>query len=611
MKKTIIILFISHIAFSQTATLDTNTILIGQQINFTISNNVKSNKSWPVYKESLVEGIEIIKTSSIDTNDNIITQSFVITAWDSGSYYIPPISFSPTNITEGNILNVKTPKLDESAELKDIKEPIKEPIGWSDIWPWLISIIMLSLIIYILKKYVFNKKEIIKNTQPKSIIPADIIALKELSKLDSAKIWQQGKIKEYHSQLSEIIRRYIENRFNSLALELTTHEILQNLASYIKEVQLNNLKILLERADLAKFAKSKPSDNNNIESMSLAKEFVRNTKEKLKMDNYTFVNNEFFYLLIIPILILIWYALKYKSYSSNILFSETTSISNIVTLKQRLRHLPFLLKSIAAVLLIIALARPQSSSNWEESTTEGIDIVLSMDISGSMLARDLKPDRLEAAKDVAINFISKRKNDRVGLVIFAGESFTQCPLTTDHNVLINLFQDVKSGMIDDGTAIGMGLATAVNRLKDSKAISKVIILLTDGVNNSGMVPPLTAAEIAKKFGIRVYTIGVGTEGFAPYPFQTPFGVQYQDVEVRIDEVTLQDIATLTNGKYFRATNNNSLKEIYKSIDKLEKSKIEVTKFHKRTEEFFPLALSAFILLLLGFILQITYLKQIP
>ena len=329
------------------------------------------------------------------------------------------------------------------------------------------------------------------------------------------------------------------------------------------------------------------------------------------MDNYTFVNNEFFYLLIIPILILIWYALKYKSYPSNILFSETTSVSNIVTLKQRLRHLPFLLKSIASVLLIIALARPQSSSNWEESTTEGIDIVLSMDISGSMLARDLKPDRLEAAKDVAINFISKRKNDRVGLVVFAGESFTQCPLTTDHNVLINLFQDVKSGMVDDGTAIGMGLATAVNRLKDSKAISKVIILLTDGVNNSGMVPPLTAAEIAKKFGIRVYTIGVGTEGFAPYPFQTPFGVQYQDVEVRIDEATLQDIATLTNGKYFRATNNNSLKEIYKSIDKLEKSKIEVTKFHKRTEEFFPLALSAFILLLLGFILQITYLKQIP
>tara|TARA_B100001758_G_C18205267_1_gene502020 strand:- start:174 stop:860 length:687 start_codon:yes stop_codon:yes gene_type:complete len=228
-----------------------------------------------------------------------------------------------------------------------------------------------------------------------------------------------------------------------------------------------------------------------------------------------------------------------------------------------------------------------------------------------MLARDLTPDRLEASKNVAIDFISKRKNDRVGLVIFAGESFTQCPLTTDHNVLINLFKDVKSGMVDDGTAIGMGLATAVNRLKDSKAISKVIILLTDGVNNSGMVPPLTAAEIAQKFGIRVYTIGVGTEGYAPYPFQTPFGVQYQDVEVKIDEKTLQDIATITDGKYFRATNNNALKEIYQDIDELEKSKIEVTEFHKRTEEFLPFALWGLALLLCGFILKTTYLKQIP
>ncbi len=329
------------------------------------------------------------------------------------------------------------------------------------------------------------------------------------------------------------------------------------------------------------------------------------------MSNYTFVNREFFYLLIIPIAILIWYILKYKFVSSTILFSDTHSISKTITLKQRLRHLPYLLKIIAAALLIIAIARPQSTANWEESTTEGIDIVLAMDISGSMLARDLKPDRLEASKDVAMDFISKRKNDRVGLVIFAGESFTQCPLTTDHNVLLNLFKDVKSGMVEDGTAIGMGLATAVNRLKDSKAISKVIILLTDGVNNSGMVPPLTAAEIAQKFGIRVYTIGVGTEGFAPYPFQTPFGIQYQDVEVKIDEKSLQDIAILTDGKYFRATNNNSLKEIYKDIDALEKSKIEVTEFHKRSEEFLPFALWAIGLLFLGFILQITYLKQIP
>lgn len=329
------------------------------------------------------------------------------------------------------------------------------------------------------------------------------------------------------------------------------------------------------------------------------------------MNNYNFINPEFLYLLVIPLSYIIWLSLRKRNLSSEIIFSNTQSINQLKTLKIKLRNLPIILKLISCCLLIFALARPQSSINWEESTTEGIDIVLSMDISGSMLAEDLKPNRLEASKDVAVDFISKRINDRIGLVIFSGESFTQCPLTTDHNVLTNLFKDVKSGMVEDGTAIGMGLATAVNRLKDSKAISKVIILLTDGVNNKGVIAPFTAAEIAKKFGVRVYTIGVGTEGFAPYPFQTPFGIQYQDVEVQIDEKTLQDIASVTDGKYFRATNNSKLKEIYKDIDKLEKSKIEVTEFHKRSEEFLRFALPALFLLLFGFILEISYLKQIP
>lgn len=328
------------------------------------------------------------------------------------------------------------------------------------------------------------------------------------------------------------------------------------------------------------------------------------------MNNYLFINPEYFYLLIIPVVYSIWYFFKRRNINSEILFSNLGSLNKTKTLKNRLRDLPQIFNILAICLLIIALARPQSSTNWEESTTEGIDIVLSMDISGSMLAEDLKPNRLEASKDVAVDFISKRVNDRIGLVIFSGESFTQCPLTTDHNVLINLFKDVKSGMVEDGTAIGMGLATAVNRLKDSDAISKIIILLTDGVNNKGVVAPFTAAEIAKQFGIRVYTIGVGTEGYAPYPFQTPFGVQYQDVEVQIDEETLQNIATVTDGKYFRATNNSKLKEIYKDIDKLEKSKIEVTEFHKRSEEFSKFAIPAFIILIFGFILEKTYLKQI-
>ena len=323
----------------------------------------------------------------------------------------------------------------------------------------------------------------------------------------------------------------------------------------------------------------------------------------------TFANPEFFWaMLIIPLMVL-WYFLRQKKLYGTIKISSTQGFTNSPIIL--FRHSLIIFRTIAITALITALARPQTSLSWQDVTTEGIDIAIALDISGSMLAEDFKPNRLEASKQVAMDFISERPYDRIGLVIYAGESFTQCPLTTDHNVLINLFKDVKSGMVDDGTAIGMGLATAVNRLKDSEAISKVIILLTDGVNNSGMIPPLTAAEIAQKFGIRVYTIGVGTEGFAPYPFQTAFGIQYQEVEVKIDEKTLQDIATITDGKYFRATNNNSLKEIYKDIDALEKSKIEVTEFHKRSEEFLPFALWTLGLLFFGFILQITYLKQIP
>ena len=329
------------------------------------------------------------------------------------------------------------------------------------------------------------------------------------------------------------------------------------------------------------------------------------------MSNYTFVNPEFFYLLILPLVILVWYASKHKTTSSAIVFSAADSISKTQTLKQRLRHLPYLLKIIASVLLIIALARPQSSTNWEESTTEGIDIILTMDISGSMLAQDLKPDRLEASKNVAMDFISKRKNDRVGLVIFAGESFTQCPLTTDHNVLINLFKDVKSGMVDDGTAIGMGLATSVNRIKDSKAKSKVIILLTDGVNNSGFIDPNTAAELAIEYGIKIYTIGIGTNGMA----LSPVGVDnngkfsYAKIQVEIDEDLLIEIAQITGGKYFRATNNKKLQEIYSEINKLEKSDIEEIKYYDHEEKYRLYILLAIIFLTIELILKYTLFRS--
>ena len=279
MRKVIYILLLSNFAFAQTATLDSNTILIGQQINFTITNKVTSTKIWPTYNEFLVEGIEIIKASKIDTTDGVITQEFVITAWDSGSYFIPPIAFSENSKTEGLLLNVQTIILAEDAELKDIKQPIEEPIGWSDIWPWLLGILILSLIIFIVKKYIFNKNKPSIIIKPKVIIAADISALKELTALEKAKIWQEGNVKEYHSQLSEIIRRYTENRFQFIALELTTDEILQELKSILSDDQLNNLSTLLQRADLAKFAKSKPIDTENMESMVLAKGFVNATKQ--------------------------------------------------------------------------------------------------------------------------------------------------------------------------------------------------------------------------------------------------------------------------------------------------------------------------------------------
>lgn len=292
---------------------------------------------------------------------------------------------------------------------------------------------------------------------------------------------------------------------------------------------------------------------------------------------------------------------------SNVAASEGAEAN----IKSKLIHVPFVLRMLVVGLLVVVLARPQSTSSWQDVTAEGIDIVMAIDISGSMLAEDFKPNRLEAAKKVAQTFIGNRPNDRLGLVVFAGESFTQCPLTTDHSVILNLFNDVKSGMLEDGTAIGMGLATSIKRLKDSEAISKVVILLTDGDNNSGSIAPGTAAEIAKEFGIRVYTIGVGTKGMAPMPYPGPFGrTQYQDVEVKINEELLTRIADMTGGQYFRATDNSSLEAVYAEIDELEKSKIDVTEYRKRKEEFLPFAIMALILLGLEVLLKQTILRSI-
>lgn len=326
-----------------------------------------------------------------------------------------------------------------------------------------------------------------------------------------------------------------------------------------------------------------------------------------------FANPIYLYLLLLLIPMIAWYILKLRKSQASLQVSSSQAFDapEAKSWKVYLRHAPFVLRMAAIAFLILVLARPQSTDNWQNTSTEGIDIVMALDISSSMLAQDLKPNRLEAAKDVAASFINGRPNDNIGLVLFAKESFTQCPLTTDHTVLLNLFKDIQSGMIEDGTAIGLGLANAVSRIKDSQAISKVIILLTDGSNNMGEIAPVTAAEIAKTFGIRVYTIAVGTYGEAPYPFQTAFGVQYQNVKVEIDEPTLKQIAATTGGQYFRATDTSSLKEIYAEIDQMEKTKINVQEFSKKQEEYKNWALIVLALLLLEVLLRKTIVRNIP
>jgi Ca-activated chloride channel family protein len=326
----------------------------------------------------------------------------------------------------------------------------------------------------------------------------------------------------------------------------------------------------------------------------------------------TFHNPGYLFLLLLLIPIIYWYIKEMHKADASLQISSLQNLTKFPKSKRiKIRHLPFILRLLTLIFLIVAIARPQSSNSLRNETTEGIDIMIAFDISGTMLAEDLKPNRLEASKAVATEFILSRPNDNIGLVIFAAESFTQCPLTTDHDVLINLFKGVQYGMIEDGTAIGLGLANAVNRIKDGKAKSKVIILLTDGSNNRGDIAPVSAAEIAKTFGIRVYAIGVGSHGMVRVPVPTPLGMQYQLMESEFDEQTLKDIANITGGKYFRATDNLKLRNIYQEIDQLEKTKISVREYSKKNEMFYIFALAAFVCLISEILIRNTVLRKIP
>ncbi len=326
----------------------------------------------------------------------------------------------------------------------------------------------------------------------------------------------------------------------------------------------------------------------------------------------TFHNPEYLLFLLLLIPVIFWYIWEMHKSDASLQISSHQNLKEYPkTLKIQLRHLPFVLRILSVVFIIIAIARPQKSDNWKTENTEGIDIMIAMDISGSMELPDFKPNRLEAAKSLGIEFIKSRPNDNIGLVIFAGESFTQCPLTTDHAVLINMFNAVNFGMIEDGTAIGLGLANAVARIKDGPARSKVIILMTDGSNNRGDITPVTAGEIAQTFGVRVYTIGVGSHGEIRVPYQTPLGTRYQLVDGTFDEEPLKEIAQMTGGVYFRATDNSSLRTIYQQIDELEKSKIRVKEFSNKEEAYHIFALLAFLFLALEILLRNTYLKSNP
>lgn len=319
------------------------------------------------------------------------------------------------------------------------------------------------------------------------------------------------------------------------------------------------------------------------------------------------------WLLVLPLLLIVHYVyMELKGRNPHLRVSnaipwkqEKNTVLNIV------RHMPFVLRIAALSLIIIAIARPRSSSKLDKVQSEGIDIMLTMDVSTSMLARDFTPDRISAAKDIAIEFISQRPSDRMGIVVFAGESYTQCPLTTDRATLINLMKEVSTNLLEDGTAIGNGLATAVARLKDSDAKSRVVILLTDGVNNSGEIAPETAADIAKTYGIRVYAIGVGANGEAPYPVMTPWGVDIQKVKVEIDEQLLTKIANETGGRYFRATDNTKLAEIYSEIGKMEKTRTTIDSFPVYKELFVGYAVAALICLMLELLLNVFVIRRLP
>ncbi|MEM9921500.1 MAG: VWA domain-containing protein, partial [Bacteroidota bacterium] len=516
------------------ATLDSTRILIGDQLKLHLNARYPAGTQLLPpdlsFLDSLetVEVIDITQADTLSEGSNILySQDLTITSFDSGSHFIPAIPFryvvngrSGLVATNELLLEVGVPQID-TIPLAPIKWIMEEPFSIADYYGWLIGVAVAVLLGFAIWWFIKRRgKATTAPPAPVVVIPAHEIALKKLAELREAKLWQQGEIKSYHSQLTYIVREYLENRYDLQALESTTDEIVKQLKSInIGKDMTDQLRNMFQQADLVKFAKAKPAVEIHDKQWALAESFVIQTKAKpiapedspaatadnqqlsmiglvaLWSDDISFGNPGFFLLLLLIPLMGALYFFRHNQRYASLRMSSLESIRGLQSLRGRLRALLPILRLLSFIALVIALARPQLTLKEEEIKADGIDIMLVMDLSSSMLAQDFKPDRLEVSKKVASDFVDKRQFDRIGLAVFAGEAFTQCPLTTDHVVLKEFLANLECGILEDGTAIGMGLATAVNRLKESEAKSKVVILVTDGDNNAGYVKPLTAAEI--------------------------------------------------------------------------------------------------------------------
>ncbi len=629
------------------AALDSSRILIGDQIklHFDISLDKKAqllDVDFSVIDST--KGIEVLESRELQEtpseSEKLYFTDYKLTSFDSGYYRIPPVVMhylynGDTGRVQTNELAIwvrTIPIQSDTTQVMPIKPILTEPLKFRDFMPYIligISAVLIGLLVY----WLARKNKPGQPELPPTMPPPHQIALSRLRALEKAQLWQKGELKNYYTQLTEIIREYVEGRFNVPAPELTTEETLELLKRQtLSNEWITNLGYLLRSADLVKFAKAEPGISLHTEFLKNAVDFVHATREadpapNDRQENQTALSgflpvvmvggwqiaHPWFLLLLVFIPLLGWFYAKNITRRYSSIRIPSLGGLNAGSIRTRLRPLLPFFRAIAFALLVIALARPQKMLKEENITAEGIDIALAMDLSSSMLAQDFQPNRLEVSKRVARDFVAKRPYDRIGVVVFAGEAYTQCPLTTDHSILDFFLAKLECGLLRDGTAIGMGLATAVNRLQDSKAKSKVIILLTDGVNNTGYQSPELAARLAKELAIKVYTIGVGSIGETLIPVSRSNDGRYifDIARVEIDEELLQEIADMTGGKYFRAQDAESLERIYQAIDELEKTEIEVTTIKRYSEEYHYFMFWGLFFLLLELVLRYTWLRTAP